>query len=387
MKLSCLQENLNEGLSIVSRAVATRTTLPITQHVLVSTDQNRLKLSATNLEIAISTWIGAEIEEEGTITLPARLFTELVGTLPQDTIDLSSNEENQESLFTCGRITSKINGGDYKEYPPIPTIEEGTVISISSNELKNAINHVVFAAATEESRPVLTGVKIEISNDSITFAAADGFRLAVYTTNLSAPVEQDTDFIIPAKSLIEINRLIPVNDEQIQFTVTTSKNQALFRLDNVEIVSQLVQGSFPDYKQLIPESYTSSAIMTVNDFNKAIRTASIFARDGRGIVRLVLNNGDQQNTGTVTVASRAEEVGENTGVIDAEIIGNTTDSTDSDDEQSKIAFNSKYISDVLSIMQTEKVSLQISSPSSPGVLKPVGQDNYTHVVMPMFVQG
>ena len=387
MKLSCLQENLNEGLSIVSRAVATRTTLPITQHVLVSTDQNRLKLSATNLEIAISTWIGAEIEEEGTTTLPARLFTELVGTLPQDTIDLSSNEENQESLFKCGRITSKINGGDHKEYPPIPTIEEGTVISISSKEFKDAINHVVFAAATEESRPVLTGVKIEISNDSVTFAAADGFRLAVYTTKLNAPVEQDTDFIIPAKSLIEINRLIPISDEQIQFTVTTSKNQALFRLENIEIVSQLVQGSFPDYKQLIPENSTSSAILAVNDFNKAIRTASIFARDGRGIVRLVLNRGNQDTTGTVTVASRAEEVGENTGVIDAEIIGDIPDSVGSTDEESKIAFNSKYISDVLSIMQTQKVSLQISSPSSPGVLKPVGQDNYTHVVMPMFVQG
>ena len=387
MKLSCLQENLNEGLSIVSRAVATRTTLPITQHVLVSTDQNRLKLSATNLEIAISTWIGAEIEEEGTTTLPARLFTELVGTLPQDTIDLSSNEENQESLFKCGRITSKINGGDHKEYPPIPTKEEGTVISISSKEFKDAINHVVFAAATEESRPVLTGVKIEISNDSVTFAAADGFRLAVYTTNLNAPVEQDTDFIILAKSLIEINRLIPISDEQIQFTVTTSKNQALFRLENIEIVSQLVQGSFPDYKQLIPENSTSSAILAVNDFNKAIRTASIFARDGRGIVRLVLNRGNQDTTGTVTVASRAEEVGENTGVIDAEIIGDIPDSVGSTDEESKIAFNSKYISDVLSIMQTQKVSLQISSPSSPGVLKPVGQDNYTHVVMPMFVQG
>ena len=387
MKLSCLQENLNEGLSIVSRAVATRTTLPITQHVLVNTDQNRLKLSATNLEIAISTWIGAEIEEEGTITLPARLFTELVGTLPQDTIDLDCDQESQESSFTCGRIKSKIKGGDYKEYPPIPTIEDGLVINISSNELKTAINHVVFAAATEESRPVLTGVKIEISNDSVTFAAADGFRLAVYTTKLNTSVEQDTDFIIPAKSLIEINRLLPLGDQQIQFTVTPSKNQALFRLDNIEIVSQLVQGSFPDYKQLIPENHTNSANLKVDDFNKAIRTASIFARDGRGIVRLVLNKGEQPNTGSVTVASRAEEVGENTSIIDAEIVEDPGQNQTLIEEEAKIAFNSKYISDVLSVIQTETVSLQISSPSSPGVLKPVGQDNYTHVVMPMFVQG
>ena len=387
MKLSCLQENLNEGLSIVSRAVATRTTLPITQHVLVSTDQNRLKLSATNLEIAISTWIGAEIEEEGTITLPARLFTELIGTLPQDKIEFTSDDEQQESIFTCGRIKSKINGGDYKEYPPIPTIDEGTVISISSNELKNAINHVVFAAATEESRPVLTGVKVEIINDQVTFAAADGFRLAVYTTTLSSPVDQDTDFIIPAKSLAEINRLIPVSDEQIQFTVTPSKSQALFRLENVEIVSQLVQGTFPDYKQLIPPSYSSRAILNVNDFNKAIRTASIFARDGRGIVRLVLNKTDQQGIGTVTVASRAEEVGENTSVIDAEIVEGDPQANDNEDGPSKIAFNSKYISDVLSVLQVENVALEMSSPSSPGVLKPVGQDNYIHVVMPMFVQG
>ena len=386
MKVSCLQENLNAGLAIVSRAVATRTTLPITQHVLVTTDQNRLKLSATNLEIAISTWIGAEIEEEGTITLPARLFTELIGTLPPNKIEFMSNEDQQEALFTCGRIDSKLKGGDHKEYPPIPSIDEGTIVNISSNDLKKAINHVVFAAATEDSRPVLTGVKVEISNDSVTFAAADGFRLAVYNTKLSTPVDQDIDFIIPSKSLSEINRLIPLNNEQIQFTVTPTKNQALFRLENVEIVSQLVQGSFPDYKQLIPSNYADRAVINVEAFNKSIRTASIFARDGRGIVRLTLNK-DSEGKGNVTIASRAEEVGENTGVVDAELSKGTVQETAEGDNQPKIAFNSKYISDVLAVLQSNEVALEISSPSNPGVVKPVGQDNYIHVVMPMFVQG
>ena len=297
MKLSCLQENLNEGLSIVSRAVATRTTLPITQHVLVNTDQNRLKLSATNLEIAISTWIGAEIEEEGTITLPARLFTELVGTLPQDTIDLECDQESQESSFTCGRIKSKIKGGDYKEYPPIPTIEDGLVINISSNELKTAINHVVFAAATEESRPVLTGVKIEISNDSVTFAAADGFRLAVYTTKLNTPVEQDTDFIIPAKSLIEIKSkktekglMTLRNISQGKFASSGSQSKDLeamaeskYRIilyelnkskDNSALAIRLnsILTNFPNYKKNTEVGYLAARLFTIDKkYNQGIK--------------------------------------------------------------------------------------------------------------------
>ncbi|MCH8309270.1 MAG: DNA polymerase III subunit beta, partial [Chloroflexi bacterium] len=162
MQLSCLQENLSRGLSVVQRAVATRTTLPITQNVLLSTDNSRLKLAATNLEIAISTWIGAQVEEEGSITIPARLLTEFVNSLPSERIDIKMNPQPLGLDLNCARFEAHINGQDADDFPPIPTVESGVIGKISAGVLKDAITHVAFAAATEESRPVLTGIKVDL---------------------------------------------------------------------------------------------------------------------------------------------------------------------------------------------------------------------------------
>ena len=203
MRLSCLQENLSAGLSTVSRAVAVRTTLPITQNVLISTDQSRLKLSATNLEIAITTWIGAQIEEEGAITIPARLLGEFVDSLPQERIDLTTSEQPMSASLECARFSAQINGIDAEDFPPIPTVESGVAVKIDAAVLRDAITHVAFAAATEDSRPVLTGIKVEISGDDFTFAAADGFRLAVYKGKLQEPATEDTNFIVPGRALQE----------------------------------------------------------------------------------------------------------------------------------------------------------------------------------------
>lgn len=375
MRLSCLQENLSRGLGIVGRAVATRTTYPIMQNVLITTDNSRLKLAATNQEIGISTWIGAQVEEEGEVTIPARLLTEFVNSLPPERIDLDSMDQPVGVSIKCARFSAQINGTSAADFPPIPTVESGVAGQIDTKVLSEAIEHVVIAAATEDSRPVLTGIKVEIKGDEFTFAAADGFRLAVYTGKLIEATPEDVDFIIPARALNEVARLIAGQTEPVEFTVTPSKSQALFRLNNIEIVANLLQGTFPNYSQLIPDEYDTRAVVNLQEFIRATRAASIFARDGSGIVRVMVD-GAGEDGGKIMVLSKSEEIGENRGDIDAQVDG----------AESKIAFSSKYLTDVLNVLETDQVALETTTPSSPGVLKPVGNDNYVHVVMPIFVQ-
>ncbi len=376
MKLSCLQENLNRGLSVVGRAVAVRTTLPITNNVLLATDQSRLKLAATNLEMAISCWIGAKVEEEGAITVPARLLTEFISSLPSEKVDIGLSPQTKTLGLKCARFEARISGVDAKDFPPIPKVDEGITTKIDVEALRQGITQVVFAAATEESRPVLTGVDAEFDGDLLTLAAADGFRLAVYKLPLAEPVSQKTEVIIPARTLGELNRLMADQEEAVEITVNPNKSQALFRLKNIELVSQLIQGTFPNYAQLIPKSYNTRAVISVADFLRAAKTASIFARDGSGIVRLVVAPGGELTPGKVIVSARSEEIGDDVGEIDAIVEG----------EEAKIAFNGKYLTEVLSVLHEAQVALETTNPSSPGVVRPVGVDNYVHVVMPMFVQ-
>ncbi|MCL0091271.1 DNA polymerase III subunit beta [Dehalococcoidales bacterium] len=376
MRLSCLQENLSRGLGVVGRAVATRTTLPITNNVLLAIDQSRLKLVATNLEIAISCWIGAKVEEEGAITVPARLLTEFINFLPSERVDISLSPGTKTLELKCARFEARISGIDAKDFPPIPRVEEGITTKVEVEALRQGISQVVFAAATEESRPVLTGVDTLFDGDLLTLAAADGFRLAVFKLPIAIPVSQKTEVIIPARTLAELNRLMADQEEAIEITVNPKKSQALFRLKNIELVSQLVQGTFPNYAQLIPQSYNTRAVVSVADFLRATKTASIFARDGGGIVRLVIAPGGELTPGKMTISARSEEIGDDVGEIDAIVDG----------EEAKIAFNGKYLTDVLGVLGEAEVALETTNPSSPGVIRPVGVDNYVHVVMPMFVQ-
>ncbi len=403
MKLSCLQENLNWGLGIVGRAVATRTTLPITNNILLETDQSRLKLVATNLEMAITCWIGAMIEEEGIITVPAKLLTEFIGSLPRDKVELAMAPKTKTLSISCASYRARISGMDAKDFPPIPKVEASVNTSIDLETLRQAITQVAFAAASEESRPVLTGVDAKFDGTTLTLAAADGFRLAVYKLNLSRPISHPTEIIIPAKTLLELNRLIgaqdtdpmrtaaaakkgstevnpavktQVPDEPVIVTLNPNKSQILFKLRNIELVSQLIQGTFPQYEQLIPQSTGTKATVDVAEFLRATKTAAIFARDGTGIVRLIVAPGGELTPGKMTIAARSDEIGDDEGEIPAIVQGN----------EAKIAFNGKYLTDVLSVIKEAQVALETTSPSSPGVLRPVGSDNYTHVVMPMFVQ-
>ncbi len=376
MRLSCLQENLSRGLGLVGRAVATRTTLPITSHVLIATEQSRLKLVATNLEIAISCWIGAKVEEEGTVAIPAGLLTDFINSLPPEKIDISVAPGTQTMELRCAKFEARISGQKAEEFPPIPQIGEGIGTKIEPNLLRTAINQVVFAASTEDSRPVLTGCHAQFTGDKLTLAAADGFRLAVHELPLATPVSEEIGIIIPARSLKELDRLLRDQEEPVELTINPQRSQVLFRLKNAELVSQLIQGTFPNYSQLIPQSYVTRAIINVSEFLRAIRSAAVFARDGRGIVRLVITPGGELSPGKITISARAEEIGDNLGEIDAMVEG----------EEAKIAFNSKYLMDVFNVLEEEQVAFETTSPSSPGVFRPVGVSNWVQVIMPMFVQ-
>ena len=382
MKISCLQENLSRGLGVVGRAVASRATLPVTQNVLLSADQGMLRLSATNLEIAMTTWIGAMVEEDGAVTVPARVLTDFVNSLGNDRIDIEMEPGSRVLQIKSGRSQASINGTDASEFPPIPTVEDATVARAEPAALRGAIARVAFAAATEESRPVLTGVEVKLQEGRFTMAAADGFRLAVHHGALTQSTPEEMSIIIPARTMNELNRLLGDHDEPVEIMLTPQKGQVMFRVqggDTVELVSQLLQGTFPNYDQLIPQSYTTRVILDSQATLRATRTAAIFARDGSNIIRMhVMPNDDEQAPGgRLLISARSEEVGDDQDEVDvAELEG----------EEGKIAFNSRYLLDVLSVLDRGQVAIETTTSSSPGVFKPTDSDDYVHVVMPMFVQ-
>lgn len=377
MKVSTLQENLNRGLSVVGRAVPVRSTLPQASHVLLQTDEGRLKLVATDLTIAVTCWIGATVEEEGAVTVPARLLTDFVASLPNEKIDLNVSGRARQLHIECARNEATIAGMDAADFPPVPSVSDGLTLSLDPATLRKAINQVVFAAASDDTRPVLTGIHTQAEGGVLTLAAADGFRLAVYHLPLEQEVAEKVEVIIPARALREIERQLSEESDQIEMSINASRSQVLFRMKSVEIVATLIQGSFPNYSQLIPQSFQSRASIDMKQFLQETRIAAIFARDGAGIIRVQVDpaEGDKA-TGKMTISARAEEIGDHRGELDVKLEG----------DASKIAFNSRYLQDVLSVLETPEVVLETTSPSSPGVIRPVGDDRYVHVVMPMFVQ-
>ena len=375
MQLNVQQEDLNRGLSAVARAVPTRSTLPITNNILLEAEGDQLTLSATDAEtIAITYRIASAITEPGAITLPSRLLSDFVATLPPQPIDISLAERSRQVSLSCARNEASIGGQAADEFPPIPPVEDGDTIQLDADALRHSINQVAFAAATDDSRPVLTGVHFALRDGSLRLAAADGFRLAVNTIEVGED-SADREAIVPARALNELARLLPEVREQISVTFNPAGTQVLFDLGHATLIAQLIQGTFPNYEQLIPSSHGTRTEVTVSEFMRETRIASIFARDGSGIVRLVATPGDG-STGRLTVTARAEEVGNNEGEIDALVEG----------EEARIAFNSRYLIEVLGALDSDRVAIETSSPSSPGVIRPVPDDGYVHVVMPMFVQ-
>lgn len=374
MKVSCLQENLAKGLSIVGRAVASRSTLPVLSNVMLATDNGRLKLSATNLELGVNCWVGAKVEEEGATTVPARLLTDFVNSLPPERIDMELAVRTQTLNLRCARFEANIKGIDAQEFPIIPTADDGErAIRLEPEALRQMIDQVVFAAATDESRPILTGVLAHFEGDRLTLAAADGFRLSVRGAPIGQSVDEIIEVIVPARALGELARISADQEEWVEVIITPARNQILFHLQDIDLVSQLIEGRFPDYRQIIPSGYTTRTVLDTSGFLKATRVSHLFARDAANIVRLEVAPGDELMPGHITLAATSAELGDNVGQLDASIEGTPLE----------IAFNAKYLMEILSVIDTAQVVLETSSSSSPGVLRPVGDDDFIHVIMPM----
>ena len=257
MKLSCLQENLKRGLAIVGHAVAGKSTLPVLSNILLSTDEGRLKLAATNLEIGITCWIGAKIEEEGAVTVPAKLLSDYIGGLPNDKINLTLDSRTQTLSVQCGReFKANMKGIEADEFPVIPTIADRTpTIAFPPDALREAIDQVAFAAASDDTRPVLAGVLLRLKGTSATFAAADGFRLSVRTVTLPEPVAEPQEVIVPGRALQELARTIGDVQGNVEVTVTPSGGQILFHTEQMDLVSRLIEGKFPDFEGIIPNNH------------------------------------------------------------------------------------------------------------------------------------
>jgi len=373
VKITCKQQDLSRGLSVVNHAVSSRSTLPILANILLTTDHGRLKLSATNLEIGINCWIDAEILEDGSTTVPAKTFSDLVGSLRQNQVELSVPEEEHTINIKCQGTHSTIKGMDPSEFPQIPSAEGSELpVTLDTKQLKEMIEQVAFAAADDDSRPVFTGVHVEFANEQVTFAAADAFRLAVRATALPADEQAHDNILIPAKTLNELARILP-SEGAIQMIVTPNRSQVLFHSENVDLVSRLIEGTFPNFRQIIPKEHSTRAVIETKEFAAAVKTVVPFARDSSNIARVKVSGGSEGEPGTLTIEATAEDIGSNVSTINAAVDG----------PEQQIIFNVKYLSDVLAVLDTPEVALEVTSAARPGVIKPVGPADYTYVIMPM----
>ncbi len=368
MKLSVMQENLARGLQVVSRAVSTRSTLPVLGNVLLKTEDGGLKLTATNLEIGITYWVPGKIEEDGATTVPAKLITDIVNSLPSsERVDLELQAADTLHI-RCGRFETHVKGIDADEFPASPTAGERPTTRIPQGVLRRALEETTFAAASDEARPILTGVLARFEGDRLTLAAADNYRIAVKGVSVLDPVE-DASFVIPARSLNELARVLADVEDPVEVVLSPARNQILFHLEGVDLVSRLIDGQFPNYQQVIPSAHTTRAVVDREELQKAVRLAALIASASANIVKLQV--GSDGDAG-VTVSANAE-VGDNEGRVEASVEGDGT----------TIAFNARYLTDVLSNVEADQFAIELNGPLSPGVFKPIGDDRYVHVVMPV----
>ena len=370
MNISVMQENLARGLGIVSRAVSSRATLPVLANVLLKTEESGLKLTATNLEIGINCWVPGKVEAEGEITVPAKLLTDLVMSLPNQRIDLQLSAKDRTLKVTCGGSRSSIKGIDADEFPVVAAIGDAPATSADARQLRDALSEVVFAAASDESRPILTGVLTKFSGEVMTLAAADNYRIAVRSLTLSKAVSPEMSIVVPARSYAELMRILPDADDPIDITVTPNKSQVLFHVEGIDLVSRLIEGQFPNYEPVIPTAHSSRAVIDRESFLAGARRASIFARDSANIVKVEVGG---ENGEGISITAHAADVGDNADALDATVEGQAT----------TIAFNARYLIDVLSNLRAEQAALELSGPLAPGVLRGVGKDDYVHVIMPV----
>lgn len=364
MELIVTQENFARALSAVGRVASTKTQLPILSNILLRTDGNRLLVAATNLEVATTQYIGAKITKPGAITVPARLISEFVSSLPKDSIELKVVNNNIH--LTSGNYTSIINGVIADDFPELPTINESASVSYSINieDFKQAVSQTIITASSDSTRPVLTGVYWHSHEGQLYLAATDGYRLSerrlVETTS-------EVSAIIPVQTLQEVLRTIVEDSDTVD--ILFDETQVRFRINEAEIISRLVDGNFPDYRQLIPKKSDVTAIVDKQEFVRVTKIAGLFARESGGSVTLTVDKDKK----TVSLHSIASEMGENTSELTASV-----------SDSGQITLNSRYLAEALSVLDNDSLEIGFSGKLSPCILKSTDKaTNYYHVIMPL----
>jgi len=372
MKFSLLQENLQTALTHVSRFVSVKAQLPILNNILLATDSGRLKISATNLDLGINYWIGAKIEEEGSVTVPSHEITEFISYLSTGKIDISLNS-------TLLNIKSQKAESDFAitpstDFPTINSIDTKNTFEINFSEIMDALNQITFSAATDDSRPVLTGILCNFSPTSLTFVATDGFRLSIKEVKLSSPIKipngkENLTFLIPAKTLTEVTKLSKI-DSKIKVGVTVDEHQIIFILDDLELISSLLDGQYPEYQKIIPDSFTTTIFVNKDELSQAIKLASVFASQSANVVKFLIKSD------SIEISANAPQLGKNKISLDAKINGDPLE----------IAFNFKFISDFISTTKGKELVIKLNENLTPGLFGDLSDPAFTHIIMPVRIQ-
>jgi DNA polymerase-3 subunit beta len=361
MKLQVTQENLNRALSTVAKVANARNPLPILANVLIKTSHNRLSISATNLDIAITQYIGAKVSQEGSITVPARLMQDFVSSLPAGVIEL--NLEETRLHITTDQYNSVINGIVADDFPVMPTIAEGTKWSVGGLLLKRALQQTVFAASNDESRPVLTGVLVHTTEGKLYMAATDSYRLAEKTLGSN---KTSVNLLVPASAMQDLLRILGENEEEVQ--ITHDEQQVRFQVGDIELVARLLEGKYPDYRKLIPQQFAVSGTLKRSDFLNVTKVSSLFARESAGSVTIEVDDTKQ----LLSIRSIASQLGENTATAATKAEGNGS-----------ITLNSRYLLDALQALSGDEVTFGFNGKLEPTLLRDTAVTDYAHIIMPL----
>ncbi len=361
MKLQVTQENLNRALGTVARVANSRNALPILANILVKTVNNRLSVAATNLDIAITHYIGAKVSEEGSVTVPARLMQDFVGSLPSGVINLEL--EDSKLHIRTDQYKSTVNGIAADDFPVMPTIEGGKTWRINGSALKKALQQVAFAASNDESRPVLTGVLVHTVDGNLYMAATDSYRLA--EKNLG-PNKEDVSLLVPVSAMQDLLRILSDSSEEV--TVTHDEQQVLFQVGDVDLVARLIDGKYPDYRKLIPQTFTTSAQLKRTDFVNVTKVSSLFARESAGSITIKVDEGIQE----LSIHAIASQLGENDAVAKGTITGDGS-----------ITLNSRYLLDGLQACGGDEISFGFNGKLEATLLQDATAEDYVHIIMPL----
>jgi DNA polymerase III subunit beta len=376
MEFNCDKKELQAGVSTVEKIVATRSTLPIIGNILFEAGKSSVKLSANNLEMGIELTIKAEVEKEGSLLLPAKTLSGIVSKLPEGRIGLKLNE-NRTVRITYDKSHFNLHSLPPDEFPLLPKVKEGKTITLDSEVLVAMIRQTIFAVSNSEDKYVLTGVMMETGksqmagdNSNLRMVATDGYRLAKKSAKVTGLGDGNINIIIPAKALTELAKIIEGEKSQ-PVKIVVSGEQISFRYDDAYLVSRLIQGQFPDYKQVIPKKNTTKVTLNTAELLRAAERAAVIASGSANVTCFEVKGGKMH------VTANTPDVGSVDEVIDAEVKGQ---------DKAKVSFNVRLITDVLDVIHSEKVIVELSEGLSPGTIRQDGDEDYIYIVMPIRTQ-